>query len=64
MLKFHCVAFANRCEEEIGQADIVYDITPFADKKIAAIHAHDSQAQLMMADFEEKYKQGDPLVLA
>lgn len=62
--KLHCVAFAHRCEEEIGQADIVYDITPFADKKIAAIQAHESQAQLMMADFAEKYKQGDPLVLA
>jgi len=62
--KLHCVAFANGCEEEIGQADIVYDITPYAEKKIAAIQAHESQAQLMMADFEEKYKQGDPLVLA
>ncbi|MCQ6274526.1 bacillithiol biosynthesis deacetylase BshB2 [Bacillus sp. V3B] len=62
--KLHCVAFANRCEEEIGQADIFYDITPFAEKKIAAIQAHESQAQLMMADLEERYRQGDPLVLA
>jgi N-acetylglucosamine malate deacetylase 2 len=62
--KLHCVAFSNRCEEEIGQADIVYDITPFAAQKIAAIQAHESQAQLMIADFGEKYKQGDPLVLA
>lgn len=62
--KLHCVAFANRCEEEIGQADIFYNITPFAEKKIAAIQAHESQAQLMIADLEERYKQGDPLVRA
>lgn len=59
----HCVAFANRCEEEIGQADIFYNITPFAEKKIAAIQAHESQAQLMIADLEARYQQGDPLVL-
>lgn len=62
--KLHCVAFANRCEEEIGQADIFYNIAPFAEKKIAAIQAHESQAQLMIADLEERYKQGDPLVRA
>lgn len=62
--KLHCVAFANRCEEEIGQADIVYDISAFAQTKIAAIKAHESQAQLMMAGLEEKYAQGDPAILA
>lgn len=62
--KLHCVAFSNNCEEKIGQADIFYEVSEFADKKIAAIQAHQSQAQLMMADFAERYKQGDPLVWA
>lgn len=62
--KLHCVAFANLCEEEIGQADLVYDVSPFAEKKIATLMAHESQAQLMIADMEKNYKQGDPLVLA
>lgn len=62
--KLHCVAFANRCEEEIGQADIFYDVSAFAEKKIAAIKAHESQSQLMMANLEERYKQGDPLIWA
>jgi N-acetylglucosamine malate deacetylase 2 len=62
--KLHCVAFSHGCEEEIGAPDIVYDITPFAEKKIAALQAHASQAQLMIAGMTEKYKEGDPEVLA
>ncbi len=62
--KLHTLAFSNGCEEEIGQADIVYDVTAFAEKKIAALLAHKSQAQLMVAGLKEKYEQGDPDVLA
>src|SRR4051812_25804826 len=62
--KLHCVAFANLCEEEIGQADIVNDVTQFAEKKIATLMAHESQAQLMIADMDKSYNEGDPLVLA
>lgn len=61
--KLHTLAFSNGCEEEIGQADIVHDVTAFAQKKIAALLSHKSQAQLMVAGLKEKYEQGDPDVL-
>ncbi len=61
--KLHTIAFANGCEEEIGQADIVYDVSAFAEKKIAALLAHQSQAQLMVAGLKENYEQEDPDVL-
>ncbi|MDD9309937.1 bacillithiol biosynthesis deacetylase BshB2 [Bacillus firmus] len=62
--KVHCVAFSNNCEEEIGQADVVNDVSAVADRKIAAIKAHASQTQLMAANMEESIKNQDPEVLA
>lgn len=61
--KLHVLAFSNGCEEEIGQADVVHDVTAFAEKKIAALLSHQSQAQLMVAGLKEKYEQDDPDVL-
>ncbi|CEG29271.1 bacillithiol biosynthesis deacetylase BshB2 [Bacillus sp. B-jedd] len=58
--KLHCVAFSNNCEEDIGDADIVHEITPVADIKMAAIRAHRSQTQQMVKDMEEKLKNQDP----
>lgn len=60
----HCVAFSNNCEEEIGQADIVHDVSAAANIKIAAIKAHVSQTQLMAIEMEEALKKGDPQVMA
>lgn len=62
--KVHCVAFANNCEEEIGQADVVNDVSAVADRKVAAIKAHASQTQLMAANMEESIKKQEPEVLA
>ncbi|WP_404359568.1 bacillithiol biosynthesis deacetylase BshB2 [Cytobacillus firmus] len=62
--KVHCVAFSNNCEEEIGQADVVNDVSVVIDRKIAAIKAHASQTQLMAANMEESIKNQDPEVLA
>ncbi|EWG12233.1 bacillithiol biosynthesis deacetylase BshB2 [Cytobacillus firmus] len=62
--KVHCVAFSNNCEEEIGQADVVNDVSAVIDRKIAAIKAHASQTQLMAASMEESIKNQDPEVLA
>ncbi|MFE4521010.1 bacillithiol biosynthesis deacetylase BshB2 [Cytobacillus firmus] len=62
--KVHCVAFSNNCEEEIGQADVVNDVSAVIDRKIAAIKAHASQTQLMAANMEESIKNQDPEVLA
>ncbi|MGM0971984.1 MAG: bacillithiol biosynthesis deacetylase BshB2 [Bacillota bacterium] len=62
--KVHCVAFSNNCEEEIGHADVVNDVSAVIDRKIAAIKAHASQTQLMAANMEESIKNQDPEVLA
>lgn len=62
--KVHCVAFSNNCEEEIGQADIVNNVSAVSDQKIAAIKAHVSQTQLMVTEMEEKLKNQDPGVMA
>ncbi|KOP71747.1 bacillithiol biosynthesis deacetylase BshB2 [Cytobacillus solani] len=62
--KVHCVAFSNNCEEEIGQADVVNNVSEVADLKVAAIKAHVSQTQLMAAEMEEQLKNQDPAVMA
>lgn len=41
----HCVAFAKDCELAIGQPDIVQDISPYMEAKVASIMAHRSQFQ-------------------
>lgn len=50
--KLHCVAFANNTLEEIGEADIRYDIRHVYDKKMAAMKAHISQTIWMLKDLE------------
>ncbi|PLR81595.1 bacillithiol biosynthesis deacetylase BshB2 [Bacillus canaveralius] len=62
--KLHCVAFSNNCVEELGQADIINDVSKVADIKIETIKAHRSQTQLMAAEMEEKLKHNDPQALA
>jgi N-acetylglucosamine malate deacetylase 2 len=59
--KLHCVAFSNNCVDKIGQPDIVTDVTSVSDIKMAAIKAHRSQTELMVADME---KNQDPKILA
>ena len=58
----YLLAFSNGCEQEIGQADIVHDVTEFAPKKIACLLAHQSQVQLF-SGLEEKYALGEPDVV-
>ncbi|MED3561030.1 bacillithiol biosynthesis deacetylase BshB2 [Bacillus xiapuensis] len=62
--KLHCVAFSNNCLEELGEADIINDISTVADKKLAAMRAHRSQTEQMLGDMTEKLKNQDPQVLA
>lgn len=59
----HCVAFSNNCVEELGEADIINNITPVARKKLAAIQAHRSQTEQMFKDVEEKLKNQDPQIM-
>lgn len=58
----YLLAFSNGCEQEIGQADIVHDVTEFAPKKIACLLSHQSQVQLFLG-LEEKYALSDPDVV-
>ena len=57
--KLHCVAFANNTLEVLGNPDIVYDITPVRDQKMASMKAHISQTAWMLEEMEHKLAQGD-----
>ncbi|WP_075983256.1 bacillithiol biosynthesis deacetylase BshB2 [Bacillus massilinigeriensis] len=62
--KLHCVAFSNNCIDELGQPDIINDVSAAASQKIAAMKAHLSQTQYMYGDTEEKYNSKDPKIMA
>ncbi|MCK1994601.1 bacillithiol biosynthesis deacetylase BshB2 [Peribacillus muralis] len=57
--KLQCVAFSNNCIDELGQPDIIHDITGIEDKKVAAITAHRSQTEAMVLDWKEKFENQD-----
>ncbi len=57
--KLHCLAFSNNHEQEIGQADVVIDVSAFAEQKKAAMYAHLSQTSWMLADMETKWAAND-----
>ncbi|MDR6120915.1 bacillithiol biosynthesis deacetylase BshB2 [Bacillus sp. SLBN-46] len=59
----HCVAFSNNCVEELGEADIINNISPVGQTKLAAIQAHRSQTEQMFIGMEEKLKNQDPQVM-
>lgn len=59
----HCVAFSNDCIEKLGEADIINNISPVAEIKLAAIKAHRSQTEQMFADVSEKLKNQDPQIM-
>ncbi|NMD72336.1 bacillithiol biosynthesis deacetylase BshB2 [Bacillus sp. DNRA2] len=62
--KLHCVAFSKNCEQEIGEPDIVNNVSSVADIKINAIKAHLSQTQLTAATMSDKLNENDPEVIA
>ncbi|MGE6377279.1 bacillithiol biosynthesis deacetylase BshB2 [Peribacillus muralis] len=57
--KLHCVAFSNNCIQELGQPDIIHDITAVEEKKVAAVTAHRSQTEAMVLDWKEKFENQD-----
>lgn len=61
--KLHCVAFSKDCVEKLGEADIIHDISPVFEKKLAAIQAHRSQTEQMFKDLSEKLKNQDPQIM-
>lgn len=52
--KLHCVAFSNNCLDELGNPDIVHDIRSVQSKKLAAMKAHRSQTEALLANWEEQ----------
>ncbi|MFS0783925.1 bacillithiol biosynthesis deacetylase BshB2 [Bacillus sp. 1P06AnD] len=60
---FHAVAFAHNSVEELGEPDIIHNVSELQDVKIAAIKAHSSQTQLMTAEWEEQIMKKDPALL-
>ncbi|MDQ0218579.1 bacillithiol biosynthesis deacetylase BshB2 [Peribacillus cavernae] len=61
--KLHCVAFSNNSLAELGEPEIINDVTAVEDKKIAAIKAHRSQTESMVATWAEKMQSQDPAML-
>ncbi|WP_070121796.1 bacillithiol biosynthesis deacetylase BshB2 [Bacillus marinisedimentorum] len=55
-----CVAFSKNTLEDLGEPDIVRDVTAAADKKIAAIQAHRSQAEGFRNAIGERLKAQEP----
>ncbi|PLT35929.1 bacillithiol biosynthesis deacetylase BshB2 [Bacillus sp. V5-8f] len=62
--KLHCVAFANNSLQELGEPNIINDISAVKDKKIATMKAHRSQTEAMMASWSENAENPDPAILA
>ncbi|MBS4206860.1 bacillithiol biosynthesis deacetylase BshB2 [Bacillus sp. FJAT-50079] len=58
--KLHCVAFSNNHEAEIGQADIVHDVSPYWKRKIETLKAHISQTAGMFEDMEDEQAAQNP----
>ena len=55
----HLLAFSNNCEKEIGPPNIVRDIRPYTEKKMAAVRAHRSQSEGMQIDWDQLFKNSD-----
>jgi N-acetylglucosamine malate deacetylase 2 len=61
--KLHCVAFSNNCEKEIGEPDIIINVSSVAETKVNAIKAHLSQTQLAAAAMSENLNESDPEII-
>jgi bacillithiol biosynthesis deacetylase BshB2 len=62
--KLNLVAFSNNCLDELGSPDIMNNISPVTDKKLAAIQAHRSQSEQLFKARLELIEKKDPEVLA
>ncbi|MFD2117385.1 bacillithiol biosynthesis deacetylase BshB2 [Paenibacillus yanchengensis] len=44
--RIYALAFANNSEQEIGKPDVVVDVRPYIEQKVASLMAHRSQFQM------------------
>jgi bacillithiol biosynthesis deacetylase BshB2 len=58
------VAFSNDSVEKLGPPDIVHNISPVAERKLAAIRAHRSQSEQLFKDRLDAIENLDPEALA
>ncbi|EGL83226.1 LmbE family protein [Caldalkalibacillus thermarum TA2.A1] len=56
----YCRAISPQRFEALGKPDVVIDISTVADKKIAAMKAHQSQTKEMMKELEQKIAAEEP----
>ncbi|WP_163529223.1 bacillithiol biosynthesis deacetylase BshB2 [Halobacillus ihumii] len=61
--KLHAVAFANNTEEELGEPDVVHDITNVQEQKLNTMRAHISQTARMLETLDEGIRANDPEAL-
>ncbi|TWI59196.1 bacillithiol biosynthesis deacetylase BshB2 [Halalkalibacter nanhaiisediminis] len=55
----HCIAFSNNHEQEIGQPDVIVDVSAYAEQKKAAMYAHISQTAWVLEDMEKRWANND-----
>jgi N-acetylglucosamine malate deacetylase 2 len=57
--KIYCKAFSKNCREELGEPDVLIDVSPVQEIKLAAIQAHRSQTEGMVASLKEQVAAGN-----
>ncbi|WP_096437762.1 bacillithiol biosynthesis deacetylase BshB2 [Alteribacter populi] len=55
----HALAFSEGCEEEIGEPDIVHDVSAYADQKIKVVEAHESQTAGIIEMMKQRFLEND-----
>ncbi|TDL33014.1 bacillithiol biosynthesis deacetylase BshB2 [Jeotgalibacillus sp. S-D1] len=58
--KLHCVAFSNNTQAELGEPDVVHDVSAVRDLKLNTMRAHISQTAWMLEDLEKRLAEQDP----
>ncbi|MEW9500912.1 bacillithiol biosynthesis deacetylase BshB2 [Jeotgalibacillus marinus] len=58
--KLHCLAFSNNTLAELGEPDIIHDISSVREIKLNTIRAHISQTAWMLQDLEKRLADQDP----
>lgn len=57
--KLNLVAFSNNTLDDLGQPDIVHDITGYEERKLAVLNAHASQTGPMLASLAQNTQEAE-----